>query len=321
MKTFYGRLGVIGYLVFLGIWPNCGYSTTSTPTVVVSITPFYTLVAAVMKGVGTPELLVKAGASPHHYALKPSDIQRLKKADLIFWAGPQLESFLIKALESCDLKKGCILVELDKTPQLLLLPVRQSPAWEAHTHSEHHCHLEHTSTDNPLDDMHFWLDPLNGILLVNHIVDKLSISDPIHAVTYQQNGADLKRRLKTLTSNISAALKPVNHIPYIVFHDAYQYFEHRFELKGVGAITLHPEVPPSAKRLKIIRNIIQTTKAQCVFSEPQFQPKLIENIIQDLKIRRGELDPLGQTPEMHPNGYIELLENLTRAIKQCLEHG
>lgn len=290
------------------VFPNTSWANTN-PKVMVSITPFYALVAAVMEGAGTPELLVKPGSSPHEYALRPSDMQRLIDADLIFWGGPTLETFLIKPLSNINETK--MIVEFDKSPGLLLLPTRHSAAWDPDEHLHKH---EYNSNQ----DMHFWLDPNNAIILTDAIINSLVKIDPNHANIYIKNGKHLKQRLKKLDGDIAAELKTVKTIPYIVFHDAYQYFEHRYGLKGVGSITLNPEVPPSAKRLNTIRMTIEKSKAICVFREPQFQPKLVDNIVEDLGVKTGELDPVGQASQNNPEGYFTLLENLAHTITKCL---
>jgi len=298
-----------------GLWPASASVavTPESPKVVVSITPFYALVADLMEGVGTPILLVQPGASPHQYALRPSDLQRLAEADLIFWAGPTLETFLVKPLGNLPPSKKIIVLE--KTPQLLLLPVRQEPAWEPHAHTDDTAHTDEHSTDH---DMHFWLDPHNAVILTDAIVQNLVQTDPKHADIYKKNGENLKTRLRALDIHIAQKLADVQNIPYLVFHDAYQYFEHRYHLNAVGSITLHPELPPSAKRLTIIRGILEKTKARCVFTEPQFQSKLVHSIIQDLPVKIGELDPIGQATQDNPEGYFVLLENLADSMKNCL---
>lgn len=287
----------------------------TNPQVVVSITPFYALVAAVMEGVWTPQLLVQSGASPHEYALKPSEIQCLQQADLIFWAGPALETFLVKPLDNLTkTHPSTMIVELVKTPGLLLLPVRHGVTWEVHTHS-------HRGNAPPFNrDMHFWLDPKNAILLTNYIVHSLSKLDPTHKAQYQKNGKNLNQRLEKLNAQLALQLQAVQNIPYFVFHDAYQYFEYRYQLQGVGAITLHPEIPPSAQRLSIIRDMIKKSKIQCIFTEPQFSSKAVHSIIQDLSVKSAELDPEGQAAQKNANGYFQLLENLANAMQQCLSH-
>jgi len=291
--------------------------SSTSPTVVVSITPFYALVAAIMEGIGKPQLLVQPGASPHQYALKTSQIQLIQKAQILFWGGPALETFLVKPLQTVvENKPFPIIVEFDKTPGLLLLPLRENPLWEPHIHSNIHGVIENNNQENA--DMHFWLDPKNALILVNSIVHALATLDPQHVHQYQKNGKNLTLRLKQLDAHIAAQLKGVKTIPYIVFHDAYQYFEHRYGLNRVGAISLHPELPISAKRLKTIQEIMQKTNAHCVFTEPQFQPKLVQSLILGTRIKTETLDPLGSESENNANGYFKLLENLANSIKFCL---
>jgi zinc transport system substrate-binding protein len=328
------RFILLPLILLAASWPYSVFASISnkSPQVVASITPFYNLVASIMEGVGTPKLLVRLGASPHDYALRPSDIQMLKEADVVFWAGPTLETFLVKPLNSRDLKPHAKIVQFDQTPGLLLMPVRQSPNWEScghshgsddHGHAHHHhsaqcAHHDQGDSDSANKDMHFWLDPNNAQVLIDSIVKHLSLVDPEHKNIYQKNGTRVKAQLKEIDQKIKEKLKSVKTIPFIVFHDAYQYFEHHYGLNGVGAITLHPEVPPSVQRIATIRETIQKTHAACVFTEPQFQPKLVQSITRDTGVHTGELDPLGTIPKNGANGYFVLLENLADSLSACL---
>lgn len=288
------------------------------PVVLVSITPFYGLVAAVMKGVASPKLLMPAGSSPHHYALRPSELKLLKSADVIIWGGPELESFLVKPLEPGNLKSSTKVMALVKTPDLLLLPVRRNARFEAHEHTHDHTHA-HTNASEEIADMHFWLDPDNAAIMVDAIAKLLSERDPAHKDAYLNNAIAFKKQLKIVDKKISEQLSSDKKIPYLVFHDAYQYFDHHYDMNGVGAISLHPEIPPSVQRLRTIQNIIKTTKAQCVFSEPQFPSPLVQSIIAGTKVKTGELDPLGSSTGHPENDYFLLLENLANSLQQCLE--
>lgn len=297
---------------------------TPPPNIVVSITPFYALVAAVIKNTDlpSPRLLVRSGASPHQYALRPSDLQALHKANIILWAGPEYETFLARPLENLSQQYPEIkIITLQSLPKLIQLPLRQGTNWEPHKHGDfdddHHYHHDHQHPN--LVDMHFWLDPQNAIIMTDAIVNQLSLYDPSRSKIYEQNGRTLKEALHKLDLRLSQQLKSVQNIPFIVFHDAYQYFQYRYHLNIVGSITLHPDAPPSAKRISEIRSIIQKTKAKCIFSEPQFQPKLVKSLVDDLKIHTGELDPIGTNKQDNPDGYFSLLNNLADSIQQCLE--
>jgi zinc transport system substrate-binding protein len=283
--------------------------------VVVSITPLHALVSGVMQGVANPLLIVKEGASPHDYSLRPSEIKQLQNADIIFWAGPDLETFLIKPLQNIPAKTR--LVEFMKTPNLFLLPIRHSANWEEHAHASHDTHSDH-HTHEGLTDPHFWLDPNNAARLLDLISKNLSDIDPIHQQQYQENSNRLKTQLLALDKKLKIKLQPIQTIPFIVFHDAYQYFEHHYGLKGVGSITLHPELPPSANRIQQLQATIRRTHAACIFSEPQFQPKLVDSLAKDLHIKTGILDPLGPKTRQGAEGYFELLEQLSESLSSCL---
>ncbi len=273
-----------------------------------------------MGDVAKPTVLLQAGASPHHYALKPSDAKLLYDADLIFWAGPDLETFLVKILDNTKQFKSSVRnIALVDSPGLLLLSIRTSAAFEPHVHEGHedHHHEHHTGHDHP--DMHFWLDPLNAKVLVDQIANELSKADPMHAKTYQHNAQVTQITLDKLNDNLKNQLKSSRKIPFIVFHDAYQYFEHRYGLDGVGAISLNPEIPPSAKRVKQIQDLIKDTHATCVFSEPQFQSKIVQTILEGTNAHTGELDPLGQSVQ-NIQGYVTLLENLANAFRACFKN-
>ncbi len=280
----------------------------TAPKVLVSITPFYGLVAAVMQGVGTPELLIEPGSSPHHYALKPSELIKLRQADLIFWGGPALESFLTKTLQTLPSKSK--VVSLNLAPGLKLLPIRQDPVWD----QDHHAHDDHSP-----HDMHFWLNPENAVQLVKYIVTILSEFDPTHQALYLKNGKHLIQRLQTFDRSLKTKLQPIIAKPYIVFHDAYQYFDAHYDLNGVGAIALHPEIPTSVKRLNTVRQKIREAGVTCVFTEPQFQPKIVDSVVKDLNIKVGQLDPLGANLTQTSDDYFILLEQLTDAVVACLE--
>jgi len=324
----------------IAVWTNAAFAN-SPLKVVVTIPPFHALVSAVMGDIAKPQLLLKAGASPHHYTLRPSEIKALQEANLIFWGGPALESFLIKPFTT--LPKSVKIIEFDKTKSLLLLPVRRTTHFEAccdhehengdndkhshshtnsHTHSHSHAHSNHNKNDHahdhPIYDMHFWLDPNNAKLIIDEIATTLSKSDPEHARQYQENAKQFKLKLTALDSELKKQLKPVQKIPFIVFHDAYQYFERHYNLSAAGSISLHPEIPPSVERLQEIRNIIQTTKAVCVFREPQFKSQLVTTLAQETGTHEGELDPLGLPTKQGGDGYLKLLKDLANAFVGCL---
>ncbi len=298
-------------LMALELWGKNGALASENPVVVASLPPFYALTKAVMAGVGEPKLLVKPSASPHHYILKPSELQMLNSADVLFWGGPHLESFLIKPLAS-HAKKNKIVIQFDETPKLILLNRRENEVFEAGCCQEGHNHSASSL------DMHFWLEPTNAKLMIDSIVAALSKVDPKQGEHYKKNGERLKARLTILDKEIAKRLASVKSKPFIVFHDAYQYFERHYGLKNVGSITINPEVPPSTRKLVDIKEIIKNRHAVAVFSEPQFSSKLVDKLIKGTKARKGLLDPLGYQVDVGTKSYEALLEDLSLSFSQSL---
>lgn len=311
------------------------------PRVVASIAPVHSLAAAVMEGVGEPRLLVRPGASPHATALKPSDAAALQAAQVVFWVGPGLEAFLAGPLET--LAPTARRVELAAAPGLVLLPVREGGDFEAHVHGadDHDAGDAHDEADHgeahhdeaaPPDaahgegshghdamDMHVWLDPRNARAMAAAIAIALAGADPAHAEAYRANAAALDARLAALDERLAAALAPVKAKPFVTFHDAYQYFDRRYGLAAVGAITVDPTRAPGADRIRALKARMMRLGAVCVFAEPQFEPKLVETLVEGTPIRTGVLDPdaaAGHAPG--PGLYASLMEDLAASLVGCL---
>ena len=236
---------------------------TAAPDVVVSIKPIHSLVAAIMRGVGEPQLIVDGAASPHTYNLRPSNARKLEKADVVFWVGPGLEAFLEKPLEA--LASKATVVELEDAKGLEKLPFREGGPFEAHDHGDEghdahdghaeeegahdhgHDHAEgHEDHDHGAYDTHLWLDPANAKAMAQTIETALIATDAGNAATYQANTKKLIDDLNALDAELKETVKPVKDKPFIVFHDAYQYFEHRYGVKTAGSITVSPETLPGA---------------------------------------------------------------------------
>ncbi|HWU63833.1 MAG TPA: zinc ABC transporter substrate-binding protein [Ensifer sp.] len=281
--------------------------------VVASIKPIHSLVAAVMQGVGEPVLIVKGAASPHTYTMKPSDAAALAQADVVFWTGHDMEKFMEKPLASLSGKATA--VALLETPAIATLKPREGGTFEPHEHEgEAHAAHDHEEEIDP----HFWLDPENARAAIKAIAATLSAADPAHATVYSENAGRTDADLATLEASIATELAPYKTKPFIVFHDAYQYFEKRFGLNATGSVTVSPEVQPGAARIAEIEKKIRTLGAVCIFSEPQFEPKLMDTIAAGTKTFRGELDPEGASLTEGPALYPQLLQALADNLKECL---
>ena len=292
----------------------------AAPRVVVSIKPLHSLVAAVMRGAGTPSLIVEGAASPHNYSLRPSQARLLQEADVVFWIGQDLEAFLEKPLQT--LAPDAVSVELGETPGMFTLPMREGGSFEPDTDDDHgHGHDGHDQEghDHQGHDPHTWLDPENAKLFVKRIADTLAEIDPANETLYQGNASAEIEQIDKLISATARALEPVKGSRFIVFHDAYHYFENRFGLEAAGSLTVNPEIMPGAKRLAEIRDQIAHTGADCVFAEPQFKPALIGVVTEGTAARSGILDPLGADIPEGPELYSSLISNLANSFVDCLK--
>ncbi len=287
--------------LFFGMFWFISSSPLMAYKVVVSIPPLASLTRAVAGDRIEIQTLVDQAVSPHVYALKPSDIQKISNADLIFWIGISYESFLDKALKNYTSQA----IALIDTPSLTLYPLRTSEC-------------DHQGCHHDLDplqrDGHIWLDPDNGIILAQEIMNQLVRLDPESQEFYQKRFQDLKQRLELLKLEIGKILHPHQKRGFLVFHDGYQYFEKAFNLKNGQVMSLVPDVNPSIKRLSKLRHLIQQNQIQCLFSETQFSPRLMQTLAQETGLKIGTLDPLGNAGA----SYEDLLRNLAYAFDRTM---
>lgn len=281
---------------------------------VASILPLHSLAASLMAGTGEPTLLIPSRFSPHSYALRPSDARALSRAQAVFWIGETLETFLARPLRNL-------------APEALAPPLGSHPGIhypgegheqhgeeEAHDH-EHGDAEEHNHGDrNP----HLWLDPENARVLIDGMGEMLAVADPGHEALYRENAAALDRRLVDLDARIATILAGVKETPFVVFHDAYGHFTSRYGLNQVGVVTLNPERPPGARKLREIRHTLRDSGAVCLFAEPQFPTSLAKTALQGSAARLGLLDPVGADLTPGPDAYFTLVENLARSLADCL---
>jgi len=291
----------------------CGVPSQAAPRIAVTIKPIHSLAAAILDGVTQPKLLLDGAASPHSYALKPSDAQAISDADAVIRVSKNLEVFLEKAIET--LPAGARVIDLEQTPGLTLLPVRDTGRFGFRDEPGHDAHHHHEGGI----DVHFWLDPLNAVAITRELARQFSGMDPEHAAQYLANAQKLEARLTSLDAELRATLAGLSGEPFIVFHDVTQYFEARYGLNGLGAITLSPERAPGAKRLAAIRAKIEETKAICVFSEPEFPPKLVQTLTMGTKAKQGVLDEVGAAIPAGPDHYFALMRADAGSLAACLK--
>ena len=288
---------------------SCCNAFASKPLIVASINPLHSIVTSIVGNTGNVSLLIESNTSPHNFALKPSHAKLLNNAEIFFYIDDQLESALKKTIKS--LPKTVKVKKVSQFKNLKLLPVRENLNWEEDGHGHNH--------DHGSFDIHFWLDTQNAIEIAKGVTQELSKLYPENINTYKKNAKKLITKIKTKDNSIKLKLKEVKNKPYIVFHDAYQYFEKAYNLNAIGSILLNPEQPPSPKRIIKIRSKIKTLNAYCVFKEPQFKAQIVNTVIENTNAKVGTLDPLGSNIVSGPDMYIALLDDLANNIRICLK--
>ena len=290
--------------------------------VVTTIKPLHSLISSVMEGVGEPSLIIEGTSNPHTFVFKPSHAQMLEEADIVFWIGEDLEAFMEKPLDSlADNATKISFMELSSIEKLKFREENIFDDHDDHGHNDHDGHEdEHEGHDDHGHhhgefDAHIWLDPSNAIEMVLEISHELSEIDPDNAAKYEQNANKAIASLNNLINEISSNIP--KDASYIVFHDAYQYFENRFGVSSAGALTLNPDVLPGAKQIDAIQDLIQDKNIKCIFSEPQYNPKIIETLAADMKISTGIMDPLGAFIDQGPEMYNQLILNIANPLKDC----
>ena len=298
--------------------------------VVTSIKPIHSLASYLMDGVGKPDLIVDGFNSPHGFSMKPSHAKMLQNADLIFWIGEDLESFLEKPLNS--IAKKAEKIELIEIKGLNVLKFRERNIFDEHDHDDHakkeDDHDDHDKKEDDHEDHdgheghghgeydpHIWLDPINAKVILKEMTEHLIENDLKNASTYKSNLDKALNDIDKLTMDVMTESN--ESTSSIVFHDAYQYFEERFNVKILGAFTVNTDVMPGAEQLSEIREIIEHDKVKCIFSEPQFNPDIIKVVAKDMNIKTGVVDPLGATLNPGKDLYFDLIRNMSASFKGC----
>ena len=291
-----------------------GGAHADTPQVAVDIAPVHSLVARVMEGVAVPDLIIQPGASPHEYSLRPSEAAALQASDLVFWVGPDLTPWLAEALET--LAPAAVLTSLLEVDGTIQLEFREDALFEAHDHSDHDDHDYHD--EHGAHDPHAWLSPKNAMTWLDTIAGRLSAFDPVNSDAYLANAASGRAVIEALMEDIETTLASVRGREFIVFHDAYQYFETDFDFPASGAISMSDASDPSPARIAEIRGEIAEHGVACVLAEPQFNPGLVATVLRGSDARMGIADPLGAELELGPKFYPQLIRSLSRALTECM---
>lgn len=286
------------------------FSAHADVRVLTSIKPLQQIAAAVQDGVSSPEVLLPPGASPHHYALRPSDVRKVADADLLYWIGPDMEGFLPRVLGN----RSKPTVAVQSLPGMKLRHFGE----DSHSHDEDHDDHDHDHRPGSLD-AHLWLSSVNARVIAGKMAADLASADPANADRYKRNLAAFTQRLDALDARIKARVAGVAGKPYFVFHEAFDYFEAEYGLKHTGVFSVASEVQPGAQHVAAMRKRLQEVGKTCVFSEPPLRPRLAETLTAGLPVRLAELDALGGTDPVNAQGYERLLDKLGSDLASCLE--
>ena len=311
---------------------------SETTGVVTTIQPINSLVSAVIGNTGKTVSLIPAEISPHEHKLKPSDTKKLQNANIIFFVSDHLESSVAKVFDK--LPKNIKIINLMEESGIKHLAIRDNEAWERHDHHHGHGdHDEHDKHDKKHDDhdhdkhakkhddhdnhekeedVHIWLSPDNAVKIIKKINKELSLYFPENTKIYNKNSSQIIKQINQLKVELKKELSDIKDKPYVVFHDAYQYFETSFGLNAVGSVALEGDIASSPKQIAFIKDKIVKLNASCVFQEPQFDSKLVKIVVEGTNAQIGTLDPLGVNIKGKENFYLQLLKNMAKSLKDCL---
>ena len=325
-------------IIALFICSGVNVFATETTGVISTIQPINSLVSAIIGNTGKSITIIPSEQSPHDFKLKPSDVKVLQNGNIIFYVSNHLESSITKVFK--NLPKNIKLINLMEESGVNHLAIRDNDAWERHDHHGHDDHdvhdkhgkkhddhddhdkheKKHDDHDDheKEDDVHVWLSPDNAIKIVQKVNKVLSLYFPENSKIYNDNTTKFIDKIRNLKMELVKELSPIKNKPFIVFHDAYQYFEKTFELNAVGSVALEGDIASSPKQISIIKDKIVKSKASCVFQEPQFDSKLVKIVVEGTDAKIGTLDPLGVNISENKDFYLQLLTNMTKSLKECL---
>lgn len=278
------------------------------PKVLTTIKPLQLISQGITDGVSDTEVLLPAGASPHSHSMRPSDARKLHSADVIFWIGPDMESFLPRVLPNSEKVKTLAMMDIKD------IKLRKSGTDEVHSHDHHHHDHDHGEFDP-----HIWLSTDNGRAMAQAIAETLSDMDKENAKRYRVNLEKMLAELDKTDQRNKKQLTGLNKKPFFVFHDAYGYLEDQYDLNVAGHFTLSPEQQPGARHLSTLRKTLKDSGKTCIFREPQFHPAYIDRITEGLPVKVGLLDPLGGNIEVKSDGFPKFINSLVDNIQDCLQ--
>ena len=346
----YFRPAQLFFAAFVAFAPLAGPASAATPQITTDISPVYGLVEQVMKGVGTPSLIIRPGSDPHHYSLRPSEAANIQNADIIFWIGAELTPWLKPALT--NLAGNAETISLLKAPGITILEAGEDghhhgAAHDAHDdHNEQDNHAKHNDHDHDRDkhddhneqddhakhddhdthdgheaiDPHAWLDPENARIWTRVIAQTLSHHDPAHAAIYQANADRAIEEITRQQTHIETLLATQQLPPVFVQHAAFAYFENRFNLTLAGALYDRENEAPSPAHIARLHALTDTMPKACLLAESTVENNVIASVFDHTDLLVREVNPSGLAGALVENAYIELLTALADGLEDCAQH-
>lgn len=305
------------FFILLCLLPfSLGVQAADAPKIIVSILPLHAIATAVMGDQGSPTLLLPGRLGEHRATFSPRQIAEIAAADAVFLVSPGLEAKLAQ-MSGGEAVGGKTFIFLAEAPGVERLAARAGGIWATHSHDSE-TDEDHQEEGVLAYDPHVWLDPENAKAMARAMASHLARLDATNAATYIANSDRFAASIDSLSAEIVRALAPLRDKRFVVFHDAFQYFEKRFDLVGGGSIADVSAAPPSARRLNDIKRMIAEDHVVCVFREPQYDDRFVRAAIEDSGARPGVLDPIGAELEPGAGAYGLLLTGLAHDFAACM---
>ena len=307
---------IVPLFITLGLFISCTQTTASKLNVVSTIKPVHSIVVALAGDLVNHSQIVPDFSSPHDYSFRPSDIRKIKHADIIFQIDENMEAILQPALA---LKaKETPLVSLVDEAEIKLLPMIQKGSKDS-ANIENNEEKKHQGHHHGNVNYHVWTSAKNTLLMAQAIKKALAKKDPKHAGQYQENLEQFTRSLQSTDQQISQQLKGLDNKPYIVFHNSWPYFAKDYNLQEPRAISLHEGVSLDVKTLINIRKTIKMDKVGCVFSGSEVNPKQLAVLIENLPVKTSEIDVLQRHYPLTKKTTTDWFKGIAQKVKTCLE--
>ncbi|MDP3516117.1 MAG: zinc ABC transporter substrate-binding protein [Pseudohongiella sp.] len=287
-------------------------------SIVATIKPLQMIASAITDGINEPAVLIPSAQSYHHFVLRPSSVRAIDQSELLIWVGPELETYLVDVIE--QQRPGTSVLQVLAIPGLVV----HHSGYDAEDNVElvvpmEGSHAGHQHLSGSDIDPHIWLDTRNGRIIARAILEQLIELDPGSSEIYQKNLASFEQKLDDLELELVASLEHPNSPQYAVYHDAFRYFERQFGLRHDVVFVGSEDIQPGIRHMLALRDAVNERSIGCLMEDVTSQTATINTIVGNKKITRIKADTTGQSLTSGPTAYIQLIENLANAFRQCFD--